>query len=219
MTYVKHIFATFLKAFVSIIRSRRVLIHWLTNKYCTLESFLCHTYFYTEELMLATIKEHWICSSNQMRTSNAYVLSYSIRSINSKKKFPNEESNQENPLNMFLFCLFVYGFVCFRSQSRLFSLIWRRRNYGWRAANVDLCSALMAIEQWGFFSVPQLVWLGASIYNGHLQGTVPLTPIATCLVLELSLPVLTTKICRGLDSNIQPSACEAVLKLCLVPRP
>ena len=37
-----------------------------------------------------------------------------------------------------------------------FSLIWRRHHCRWRAANFDLCSALMAIEQWGFFSVPHL---------------------------------------------------------------
>ena len=37
-----------------------------------------------------------------------------------------------------------------------------------RAANFDLCSALMAIEQWGFFSMPHLLWHGASVYNGHL---------------------------------------------------
>ena len=42
----------------------------------------------------------------------------------------------------------------------------------WRAANFDLCSALMAIEQWGFFSVPHLLWHGASVYNGHLRGTI-----------------------------------------------
>ena len=41
-----------------------------------------------------------------------------------------------------------------------FSLIWRRHNYRWRAANFDLCSALMAIEQWEFFSMPHLLWHG-----------------------------------------------------------
>ena len=34
-----------------------------------------------------------------------------------------------------------------------FSLIWRRTHYRWRAIDFDLCSALMTIEQWGFFSV------------------------------------------------------------------
>ena len=35
-----------------------------------------------------------------------------------------------------------------------------------------------------------------------------LTTIAERLALELSLPVLTTHICRGWDSNTQPSACQ-----------
>ena len=45
------------------------------------------------------------------------------------------------------------------------SLIWRRYHYMWRIANFDLCSALTAIEQWGFFSVPHLLWHGASVYS------------------------------------------------------
>ena len=60
--------------------------------------------------------------------------------------------------------------------------------------NFDLCSALMhmAIEQWGFISVPHLLWHGASVYNGHLRGPMTLTPIAERLAVELSLPVFTT---------------------------
>ena len=39
-----------------------------------------------------------------------------------------------------------------------FSLIWRRYHYQRRAANFFyLCSALMAIEQWGLFSLPHLL--------------------------------------------------------------
>ena len=34
------------------------------------------------------------------------------------------------------------------------------------------------IEQWGFFSVPHLLWHWASVYNGHLRGPVTLVPIA-----------------------------------------
>ena len=30
-----------------------------------------------------------------------------------------------------------------------------------------LCSALMAIEQWRFFTVPHLLWHGTSVDNGH----------------------------------------------------
>ena len=55
-----------------------------------------------------------------------------------------------------------------------FSVTWRRHHCRWRAANFDLCSALMAIEQWGFFSVLHLLWHGASVYDGHLRGPVTL---------------------------------------------
>ena len=38
-----------------------------------------------------------------------------------------------------------------------FSVIFRRHYYLWRAANFDLCSELMAIDQLGFFSVPHFL--------------------------------------------------------------
>ena len=83
--------------------------------------------------------------------------------------------------NYFLFCLLVKGLS---SQSRSFSLIWGRHHYRWRVANFDLCTALMGIEQWGFFSVSHPLWHGASAYtcNGYLRGPVhvTLTPIADC---------------------------------------
>ena len=65
-------------------------------------------------------------------------------------------------------------------------IIWRPHRYRWRAANFDIFSALMAIEQGGFFSVPHLQWHGTSVYRVHFEGTWH-TPIA-----ERSLPVLVT---------------------------
>ena len=68
------------------------------------------------------------------------------------------------------------SFVCLEFIVPLenFSLIWRRHHYRWVATKFDLCSVLMAIKQWGFFSVTHLLlWHGASVYDGHLQG--PLT--------------------------------------------
>ena len=41
-----------------------------------------------------------------------------------------------------------------------FSLIWRRHHYQWKAAKFVICSALMAVEQWGISSVPHLLWSG-----------------------------------------------------------
>ena len=72
-----------------------------------------------------------------------------------------------------------------------FTHIWK---YLWRAANFDLCAALMAIEQWGFFRLPYLLWHGTSNYNGHLREPLTLTAIAERLVVELSLPVFTTAV-------------------------
>ena len=70
-----------------------------------------------------------------------------------------------------------------------FSLIWRRH----RVTNFDLRSALMAIEQWRFFSysVSHVPWHRASVYNGNLRWPVTITAIAERLVEELSLPVFT----------------------------
>ena len=56
-----------------------------------------------------------------------------------------------------------------------FSLICR-----WWAANSDLCLALMDIEQWGFFSVPHLLWYGTSVYDNPWNSE--------RLAVELSLP-------------------------------
>ena len=96
-----------------------------------------------------------------------------------------------------------YLFAClgFIVPLENFSLIWRRHHYRWRAANFDLCSALMAIEQWGFFSLPHLLWHGASVYNGHLRG--PMTVLPS--VWQWSCRYL---FCCGWGSNTQPFACR-----------
>ena len=60
------------------------------------------------------------------------------------------------------------------------SLIWRRYHYRWRA--------LMAIEQWGFYSVAHLLWHKASVYNDHLREPRTLSHFAERLAVELSLP-------------------------------
>ena len=41
----------------------------------------------------------------------------------------------------------------------------------------------MAIKERGFFSVPDLLLHGPSVYNGHLRGPVALTQIAERLAL------------------------------------
>ena len=44
------------------------------------------------------------------------------------------------------------------------------------------------------------------MYNGHLRGPVTLTPTAKHLAVELSLPIFTTLVCRGWESNTKPFA-------------
>ena len=84
-------------------------------------------------------------------------------------------------------CLFVCLFVClgFFVPFENFSLIWRLHHCRWRTTNSDLCTALMAIKQWGFFSVPHLLWHGISVHNGHLRRPVTLTPYSEPSAVEL----------------------------------
>ena len=66
-------------------------------------------------------------------------------------------------------CWFLWLFVCLfvvYRPTRGFSLIWKCHHCRWWAATFYLCSALGAIEQWGFFSVPHVLWHGSSVYNG-----------------------------------------------------
>ena len=97
-------------------------------------------------------------------------------------------------------CLFVCFWGCI-VQLDNFSLIWRRHHFRWKTTNVDLCSAHMAIEQGGFFSVPRLLWHWVSIYNGHLRGPVTLTFIAKRLAVELPLPFFMSYVFRGFRSS------------------
>ena len=85
-----------------------------------------------------------------------------------KSRKPRKESKEQHLFYLYFQCIFL----------SIFSKSPSRYHYRWRASNFDLCSALMTIEQWGFFSVPHLVWYGTSVYNGHLRGPVTLTPIA-----------------------------------------
>ena len=71
-----------------------------------------------------------------------------------------------------LFC-FVCMFKHF-GPTREFFTHWRRHHCRWKAAKFDLCSALMAIEQWGFFRVPHLLWHGVSedTWHSHLLPSI-----------------------------------------------
>ena len=70
------------------------------------------------------------------------------------------------------FCImnrFVCLFVVFRPIGEIFTRM-ETSPLPVKGCKINLCSALKAIEQWGTFSVPHLLWHGASAYNGHLQG-------------------------------------------------
>ena len=70
-----------------------------------------------------------------------------------------------------LFCL---GFFC---PTRIHSY-WVVTITGEELQILEICSALMAIEQSGFFSVPHLLRQGSSVYNGNIRGSVTLTLIS-----------------------------------------
>ena len=92
----------------------------------------------------------------------------------------------------------------------VFTHIWRRHNYRWRAV-FDLHPALMAIEQWGFFCTQHLLWYGASVFNGHLRGSVTLTPIAERSAVELSLPFLRLRsVTAGIRRPYLPQAGQKI---------
>ena len=93
----------------------------------------------------------------------------------------------------FLDFFFVCLFMVFRPTREFFTDM---ETSPFPAANFDLRSANVAIEQWG-----------ASVYNDHLRGLVTLTPIAERLAVRLSLPVFTSWVGCGWDSNTQSSVC------------
>ena len=95
---------------------------------------------------------------------------------------------RENPLKVNITFVCLEFFVPLEN----FSLIWRRHHCRWRSAHFDLRLALVAIEQWGFFNVPHPLWHGPNLYNGHLRGSLALTPFSERLAVKLSLPVFTT---------------------------
>ena len=81
--------------------------------------------------------------------------------------------------------MFLCLFWVFRHTRELFL----HHHCRWRATNFDLCSTLMAVEQWRFNYVPHQLWHRVSLYNGHLRRPVTLTPVAERLTVELSLPL------------------------------
>ena len=86
-----------------------------------------------------------------------------------------------------------------KNHEAIFNETWHKASFGWfvclfgvhrhtreffihketspsPSPNFDLCSALMAIEQRGFFGVPYLLWHGASVYTGQVISLSHLMP-------------------------------------------
>ena len=72
-------------------------------------------------------------------------------------------------IDLILYVWFFWGIIL---PIREFSTHMESHHYRWKAINLDICSVILAIEQWGFFSVPNLLWHGGIrlyIFNGHLR--------------------------------------------------
>ena len=142
----------------------------------------------------------------------AWFYIFNLNTVTKRSNF----AMSHNPHNGFIrapanCCLFVCleFFVPFEN----FSHICRRHHCRWRTANFDLCSALMATEQWGFFSVPHLLWHGASVYNGHLWEPEIFIPNAEHLAVELSILVLRVRsVAAGIRSPNPPLAGRTLLE-------
>ena len=126
------------------------------------------------------------------------------------------ESRRVYVLDLYRIRTCIYLFVCLGIYIPLDNFIWRRHHYRWRAANFYLCSALMAIEKWMFFSVLHLLWHGASFlivisedpWHSHLLR----------LTMELPLPVFTTYIITMIRiKNIDYVYKDTVRKTMILP--
>ena len=85
-----------------------------------------------------------------------------------------------NQLQILFFFFFVYR------PTRKFFTYLETSPLPVKGSNFYLCSALMAVEQWGFFNVPHPLRHGPTVYNGYLRGPVTLTCVVERLAVELS---------------------------------
>ena len=96
--------------------------------------------------------------------------------------------------------LLVLGFS---SHPRVFPVIWNRHHYQ-RAANFDLYTALVAIEQWRLFACHTCCDTGHSFIMDISDNTWHSHRLSSDVI-----PVLPTLVCRRLDSNNRPFESEA----------
>ena len=114
-------------------------------------------------------KYRLMISSSDLRPGNILYRAMPAMTLNvsSKEPFRLVVSYMYDKRWALIFCLFrgLEVYVPIKNVS----LIWSRQHCMWMAAKFDLCSALMAIEQCGFSSVPNLLWHGVSVYNVHIR--------------------------------------------------
>ena len=111
-------------------------------------SFLCRNFinlFWGEISQILKCLKSWLC------------LVFGLLIIKHWKVFSTTVRR-----NLLMILVTIVSVICFLFVELFvpllkFSRIWRRQHYRWRVANFDLCSALMAIEQWGFVSVSHLL--------------------------------------------------------------
>ena len=108
----------------------------------------------------------------------------------------------QNACFVFFVCLGV--FVPFNN----FSHISRRHHCWWRTSNFDLYSALIAMSSEGSLAC-HTYWDTGHPFMMVITLDLWHIPFNERLAVEWSLSDLTTYVCRGWDSNTQPSAWKA----------
>ena len=117
-------------------------------------------------------------------------------------------------------------FFCFLSQSKIYSFNfirmlffvalekfwhkWRRHHCRQRAADLllDLFLSFMAIEHWGFFSVPHILLYGTFVYKVISEDLWRSRMLPT-VICGTDITFVTAYICRLWNSNTQPFVCQA----------
>ena len=103
----------------------------------------------------------FICIFNAIIMNLSHSLQHLFKSRKDKKT-----------ISVIFHLQFKIKIICvFSTPLDNFSLTWRSHSYRWKSANVDLCSALMVIEQRGFFSESNLLWHDKSVYKCGIRGS------------------------------------------------
>ena len=95
--------------------------------------------------------------------------------------------------SLLLVCLFVCLFGVLRPTREFFTHFWDVTITGKGLQILTYARHLWSMSNEDpFRAIHVLLWHGSSVYNGHLREPVTLTPVANCLAVELSVPVLKT---------------------------